>query len=459
MIESSMIIIFGATGDLTKRKLIPALYHLEKRGELPACMPIVCIGRRPYSREEFFGHLEPERFIKDAEDAVLQRLLERVTYHRVDLDTATPASFQRTIEQVESVYGCTKNKLFYLAVAPQLFDPIISLIAPLNQGEGYKRVLLEKPFGHDSASAAALQQSLTKAFAEDQIFRIDHYLGKALVQNIIAFRFSNALFEKGWSGEDIDYIQITAAETVGVETRAGYYDQVGAIRDMVQNHLLQLLSIVAMEPPKSLAAEDVRDETAKVMKKVRLGKVVRGQYGAGKGMHGYREEAGIAPDSSTETYAAFELFVDTPRWENTPFYVRTGKRLGQKYTRIDVVFKRSGLFEASAPNVLSIRVQPDEGISFSMNAKQPTKGFLLEQVLLDYCHPCHFGPNTPEAYESLLHEVLSGEKTLFTRWDWLQHSWSFIDALPQTPVHGYPAGSDGPKEADDLIAPRKWRSS
>ena len=446
--DPAMIVIFGSTGDLTKRKLIPALYELRRKGRLHECTPIVCVGRRAFDDGSFVRHLEPERFIEGADEESLQGFLRNVRYLHMDIGSATPRDLKEAIKGIEEEFSCSTSKLFYLAVPPSLFGPITDLIVPLKgEGDGWQRVVFEKPFGHDLDSATKLQSSVSEVFDEEDIFRIDHYLGKALVQSILAFRFSNPLFENSWDRDDIERVEIVASEDLGVETRAGYYDRSGALLDMVQNHLLQVLSLVAMDAPSSLEADAIRDRTAEVVRSLRLDSWVRGQYAAGNGMRGYHEEEGVAADSETETYVSLRLLVDTPRWHDVPFIIRTGKRLKARFAHVKVFFKPSRLFSASSPNVLTLRIQPDEGIAFSFNVKRPEQQG-LEEVDMDFCHPCHFGPNTAEAYESLLAEVLKGDHTLFPRWDWLEASWSFIDAINERkpPLKRYPAGSDGPAE-------------
>jgi glucose-6-phosphate 1-dehydrogenase len=445
--EPAMIVLFGSTGDLTRRKLIPALYNLHRKGQLHACTPIVAVGRKPFTDGSFFEHLQTDDFLKNADQTELERFLKRIKYLHLDISSTDPASLKDAIEGLERQYSCGKNKLFYLALPPQIFGSIARLVKPLKGDDGWQRVVFEKPFGQDTSSAEELNKTISEVFQEDEVFRIDHYLGKASVQNILSFRFSNALFEKAWRKEDIERVEIVAAESVGVGTRAGYYDKTGAVLDMVQNHLLQLLSLVAMEPPSSLESDDIRDQTVKVIESLRLGSWRRAQYVAGSGKKGYREEDGVAPDSDTETYASLELFVDSPRWQGVPFILTTGKRMQARHAEIKVFFRRNGLYEHAKMNLLTIRLQPDEGIAFRFNARDPETGE-LDQVDMDFCHPCHFGPNTAEAYEALLAEVIRGSRTLFTRWDWLLASWKFIDGVVEEKptLESYPAGKDGPEK-------------
>ena len=353
--------------------------------------------------------------------------------------------------------------LFYLALPTRFFARAAELIKPLLSEPGWKRVVFEKPFGEDLGSAEALNRDIESTLAEEQIFRVDHYLGKELVQNILFLRFANEIFSCSWSCEAIDNIQISVCESLGVEDRSGYYDGAGAVRDMLQNHLLQLLSLVAMEPPLTGDPNAIRDEAAAVLEKLRSPQqqdVVLGQYERGavddRDVVGYREEEGVRENSDTETFVALRAYVDTPRWKGVPFYLRTGKRLARRYAEINIVLKRPvlrGLAGQGGPNVISVRIQPDEGIALAINVRKPGSSGSTESVLMDFCHHCHFGPNTPEAYETILASVLRGDPLLFTRWDWLKASWHYIDRLRDVApkVGQYVAGSDGPVEADALL--------
>jgi len=468
--NSQMIVIFGATGDLAKRKLVPALYRLMQRGELAEDTAIVCLGRRSYSEVEFVEHLKLDHFIGDPNPPLLEQLIKSIHYRCFNLATATAQELQRMLQEIRQVSGCSTNTLFYLALPTSAFSRVASLIHPLIKEEGWKRVVFEKPFGEDLESAEQLNQAIVSVLSEEQIFRVDHYLGKELVQNILFLRFANQVFSCAWNSSAIDHVQITVSESLGVEERAGYYDRSGAIRDMVQNHLLQLLSFTAMEPPRSGQGNAVRDEAAAVMAKLRPaepGDVVVGQYTEGRSgkehYAGYLQEKNIPLDSTTETFVAVRVWVDTPRWLGVPFYLRTGKRLASRYAEIKVVFKQhqlNGLVQHDQPNMIIIRIQPDEGIGLAFNVRKPDDTDQSESVLMDFCHHCHFGPNTPEAYESIMASVLIGDPLLFTRWDWLRASWKYIDRLKGVapPVVGYPAGSTGPKEADDLLESdkRSW---
>lgn len=469
-LESQMIIIFGGTGDLTRRKLIPSLYHLQKKKQLTDCTPIVCLGRQEITRESFLNSLTIDRFVEGADDVAVQDLLGRIEYLCFDVLTGSSAEFYAGVEAIRQKYKCAANSLIYLALPTTVFQKTAELIGALHDNTGWQRVVFEKPFGEDAVSARKLNKSITSVLREDQIFRVDHYLGKELVQNILTLRFANEIFASTWHERTIDHIQITVSETLGVEKRAGYYDQSGAVRDMVQNHLLQLLSFVAMEPPRTGTADALRDEAAAVMSHLRPVEkedVVLGQYGSGfvgsSAVVGYTAEEGVVDQSVTETYAALRAYVDTPRWQGVPFYLRTGKRLKHRYADIRLVFKQTespiGTMPGE-PNMIIIRIQPDEGIALSFNVRKPGDGGNTESVLMDFCHHCHFGPNTPEAYESILRNVMLGDHSIFPRWDWIQASWEYIDGLRRiaSPPRKYTAGSEGPVEADALLAQdgRMW---
>ncbi len=471
-LESQMILIFGGTGDLTRRKLIPSLYHLLKKKQLTMCTPIVCIGRQKITREAFLNQLSPEKYIEDPDEVILKDLLGRIEYLRFDLLTGKPAEFGAKVKTLRQKYSCAANRLIYLALPTTVFQKTAEIIAALHDETGWQRVVFEKPFGEDVHSANQLNESIMSVLQEEQIYRVDHYLGKELVQNILTLRFANEIFASTWNAQTIDHVQITVSETLGVEKRAGYYDRSGAVRDMVQNHLLQLLSFVAMEPPGAAIADALRDEAAAVignLRRVRREDVVLGQYGAGdiggEQMVGYTDEDGVADDSITETYVALRAYVDTPRWQGVPFYLRTGKRLNHRYADIKMVFKQKALevdTMPGEPNLITIRIQPDEGIALAFNVRKPGGNGTTESVLMDFCHHCHFGPNTPEAYDSILRNVMQGDHSIFPRWDWLSASWHYIDGLRHNagPPILYQAGSHGPVAADTLLAHdgRKWLS-
>lgn len=462
-LDSHMAIIFGATGDLARRKLIPSFYRLLERGELSEGTAIVCLGRKPYSQSQYLERLELENFIEQPDKVLLNQLSAMIQYRSFDLDDGSAADLQSIVDEVRNLTSCGANLLFYLALPTSVFATVAAIIEPLIDGQGWKRVVFEKPFGSDLVTATTLNQQISAVLDEDQIYRVDHYLGKELVQNILFLRFANEIFSCGWNSNAIDSVQITVSESLGVEERASYYDKSGAIRDMLQNHLLQLLCFTAMEQPVSGYGNAVRDEAVRVMAALRPPNsedVVTGQYlstsSASGALPAYRQEEGVPPDSMTETYVAARVFVDTPRWSGTPFYLRTGKRLDRRYAEIKVIFKEQlidGLATLDTPNLIIIRIQPDEGIAIAFNVRKPGEGHTSETVLMDFCHHCHFGPNTPEAYEAILASVIRGDPLLFTRWDWLQKSWSYIDRLRAVanPVVYYEAGSPGPREAAQLL--------
>ena len=490
--QACSVVIFGATGDLTMRKLIPALYNIAADGELPPALNVVGFARRPKTDEEFRteqGEATRKFSRQTVRDEIWNGFAQSVFYHQSEFhDPAGYKSLAERLDKIDQERGTGGNRLFYLAVAPDQFEPILKNLkeAGLNKArEGsWARVIVEKPFGTDLATARELNRVVRNAFSENQTYRIDHFLGKETAQNILVLRFANAIFEPLWNSRYVDHIQITAAETLGVEGRAGYYEGAGALRDMVQNHLLQLLCLVAMEPPTDLGADSIRDEKVKVVKSLRrlaektvVENVVRGQYSEGaingKTVPGYRSEKNVNPKSKTETFVALRLRVDNWRWADVPIYVRVGKRLPKSGTEISVHFKKAPmvLFNKEATtldqNVLVIRIQPDEGISLRMQAKMPGTSFRIEPVKMDFHYGTSFGKASPEAYERLLLDAMSGDATLFARRDEVEEAWSFIDVIENAwtmkenapGLFEYPAGSWGPEEADELLARdgRAWR--
>jgi glucose-6-phosphate 1-dehydrogenase len=486
------IVIFGATGDLTHRKLVPALYNIAADGELPPAVAVIGFARRPKTDDEFRAEMEDatRKFSRQTvRDDVWRGFAQSLFYHQSEFaDEAGYKKLAESLDRFDKESGTRGNRLFYFATAPEQFETIIENLqkAGLNKTRegGWARVILEKPFGTDLESARHLNRIVQRAFSEDQTYRIDHFLGKETAQNILVLRFANAIFEPLWNAHNIDHIQITAAETLGVESRAGYYETAGALRDMVQNHLLQLLCLVAMEPPTDLGANSIRDEKVKVVRAIRRYQpdeiardVVRGQYGegaiAGEPVPAYRAEKNVDPKSQTETYVALKLHVDSWRWADVPIYIRVGKRLAKSATEISVHFKRAPhvLFnresEAHDQNVLVIRIQPDEGISLRMEAKVPGSSFRIEAVKMDFHYGTSFGKASPEAYERLLLDAMSGDATLFARRDEVEQAWAFIDTIEEAwakkentpPLASYPSGSWGPAEADELLARdgRAWR--
>jgi glucose-6-phosphate 1-dehydrogenase len=486
------IVIFGATGDLTHRKLIPALYNLAADGELPPAVAGVGFARRPKTDDEFRKELAEttRKFSRQpVRDEIWQTFAESIFYHQSEFqDESGYSSLVKRLTELDRKHGTRGNRLYYLAVAPEQFAPILKNLkaAHLNtpQSDSWARVIIEKPFGRDLPSARKLNRIVREVFSEDQTYRIDHFLGKETAQNILVLRFANAIFEPIWNTRYIDHVQITAAETLGVEGRAGYYETAGALRDMVQNHMLQLLCLVAMEPPTDLSADSIRDEKVKVVRSLRRYSlettrqfVVRGHYTAGaingEPVVAYREEKNVDPNSQTETYVALRALVDNWRWSEVPFYIRVGKRLPKSGTEISVHFKRAPMVlfnrESTAPdqNVLVIRIQPDEGISLRMMAKIPGTSLRIEPVKMDFHYGTSFGKPSPEAYERLLLDAMSGDPTLFARRDEVEEAWAFIDTIENAwaqkqnapPLCFYPAGSWGPDEADELLARdgRAWR--
>ena len=483
------IVIFGATGDLTHRKLIPALYNLAADGELPAGAAIVGFARRNKSDDEFRQDLEEatRKFSRQpVRDEIWKTFAQSISYHQSEFDDESGyKNLAKRLDEIDKNYGTRSNRLFYFAAAPDQFEPILKHLkaAGLNETcEGsWARIIVEKPFGTDLDSARELNRIIRNSFTEEQTYRIDHFLGKETAQNILVLRFANAIFAPLWNTHYVDHVQITAAETLGVGTRAGFYEQTGALRDMVQNHLLQLLCLVAMEPPTDLSANSIRDEKVKVVRSLHrwsrneiAANVVRGQYTAGaihgEPVVGYRQEQNVNPDSQTETFVALRLFIDNWRWADVPVYMRVGKRLPKSETDISIHFKKAPavLFnkDLSDLNVLVIRIQPDEGISLRIHAKVPGTSFRIEPVKMDFHYGTSFGKPSPEAYERLLLDAMSGDATLFARSDEVEEAWAFIDPIEEAwhakdapELFFYPAGSWGPEAADNLLARegRAWR--
>jgi glucose-6-phosphate 1-dehydrogenase len=491
------MVIFGAAGDLTKRLVIPALYNLACAKLLPEDFAILGVDIAQKDDDEWRESLAQmlQAFVKaGGEGAHVNEdkwkwLTSRMSYLQGDFNS--PATYEKLESKVSerANHRMAGNYVFYLAVAPRFFGPVVEHLGECGlarEGEGFwRRVVIEKPFGHDLASAQALDQEILGVLHENQIYRIDHFLGKETVQNIMMFRFGNGFFEPVWNRDRIDHVQITAAETVGVEGRGGYYDQTGALRDMVPNHVFQLVSMTAMEAPSSLTADAVRAEKAKVIESMRICKpdevscnAVRGQYGPGKidgqPVSGYREEANIAPASLTETYAALKLEIENWRWSGVPFYVRTGKRLARRETQIAIRFKEApcALFRSTAvrnppPNWLLLRIQPDEGIALEFGAKIPGPVAKLGDVRMDFKYKDYFGTAPNTGYETLLYDVMIGDATLFQRADNIEGAWRVVQpvldswaANPPTDYPNYKAGSDGPAETDAMLARdgRSWRS-
>lgn len=482
--DDQILVIFGASGDLTKRKLIPALYELDLQKLLPNKFAVIGVGRTPLSDVDFRLKMTSEltKNLDAASDTnPINSFLSKLYYTAIETsDPSAYISLKEKIDSVSEISGIPQNIIFYLATPPNLYEVIPEGLAlfDLNKerGSGWKRIIIEKPFGNSLASSKNLNQKLMEYFNEDQIYRIDHYLGKETVQNMMVTRFSNGIFEPMWNRNYVHHVEITAAESLGVEGRGGYYESSGALRDMVQNHLLQVAAIIAMEPPAVNSPTAIRNETLKVFQAIRHYKkdeikshVVRGQYTSsnirGIKMLGYREEEGVSPFSRTETFVALKLYIDNWRWGGVPFYIRTGKRLPTRVTEAVVHFKPTPhklfCFNESIPNhdnQLVIRIQPDEGILLKFGMKIPGAGFRVQDVNMDFHYSDLQEQKLPEAYQRLLLDCMNGDATLYARGDAVEEAWKFIDPVlsywesnKEDFLHGYPAGTWGPVEADDII--------
>jgi glucose-6-phosphate 1-dehydrogenase len=491
--DPCVMVIFGSTGDLTKRKLVPALYNLAADKLLSPSFAVIGIGRTQLSTEEFRHRIDVdmrEFATSPIEPQQWSRILSAIYYLCGDLqDPGTYVKLSQLLQQVDKEHGTRGNYFYYLATAPNFFGEVVRQLgtAGLAQesGGGWRRVIFEKPFGHDLESARALNREITQVLREHQIYRIDHYLGKETVQNILVFRFSNGIFEPIWNRRYIDHVEITVAETVGVEQRGGYYEGSGALRDMVPNHIFQLITLTAMEPPISFDPNAVRDEQAKILRAIQpltpeevLNRSIRGQYAEGnldgQRVPGYRSEPKVAPDSATETFVALKLLIDNWRWADVPFYVRTGKRLPKRVTEVMIRFRRAPfvLFRKTpvqrlTPNELVIRIQPDEGISLKFGAKIPGPLVRLGAVKMNFAYTDYFGTTPSTGYERLLYDCMVGDATLFQRADMVDAAWTVVTpvldvwkALPPRNFPNYASGSWGPKEANDLLERdgRQWRN-
>jgi glucose-6-phosphate 1-dehydrogenase len=495
--DPCVVVIFGASGDLTKRKLLPALYHLEQANLLPKDFAVVGVARRPL--EDSFAADMKEGIIAgggvEESDPKLAPFVEKIQYHAMNFDDASGYdALNKRLAKIDKKFGTCGNRLFYLATAPEYFSDIINYLGqhgmskPCEDGgadgkQNWVRTIIEKPFGHDLESAKALNDEVNKVFHEDQIFRIDHYLGKETVQNILVFRFANGIFENVWNRNYIDHVEITAAESIGIEGRGPFYETAGALRDVVQNHVMELLSFVTMEPPVSFEASAVRAEKVKVWRAIQPihpADTVRGQYGPGtvdgKPVIGYRQEDRVHPRSQTETYAALRLEIENWRWAGVPFYIRAGKRLAKRVTEITIQFKQPPLLLFKGkdggkagnvePNIISMRIQPDEGITLRFGAKVPGQGMNISPVNMDFSYAESFGKSSANGYERLLLDAMLGDGTLFAHRDGVEATWALItpilEAWKEKPVKDFPnyaAGTWGPTAADALleVEGRKWR--
>lgn len=493
--ESCILVIFGATGDLTARKLLPALYNLARDGQLPPHFACIGFARREKTnemfREEMFQAINAFSRSKPVDLELWKSFREQLFYHQSEFDQDEGYDrLSRFLQELDIQLGTKGNRVFYLSTQPSFFPLIVKKLSqhkliyhPDHVREKWSRIVIEKPFGSDLQSAQQLQAELSQYLDENQIYRIDHYLGKETVQNLLVFRFANPIFEAIWNNHHIDNVQITVAEDIGIGTRGRFWEEAGMLRDIVQNHMMQLLSLVAMEPPTNLRADSIRDEKVKVLEAIRpisyetVEKVaIRGQYGPGfingEPVKGYREEENVAPHSIVETYVALQLFIDNWRWDGVPFYLRAGKRLPKRATEITITFKRAPgyLFQTSRTeidsNVLIIRIQPDEGISLKMNCKVPALHTVVQPVKMDFRYGSYFGAIPPEAYERLICDCMASDSTLFARDDEVLTSWKLLTPILQwwkdnSPTHfpNYAAGTWGPEEADSRLQEqnRQWK--
>ena len=490
--DPSILTLFGATGDLAHRKVIPAVYHLWRTNLLPHEFVLLALGRRPYDdetfRDEVKGALDQFSRVLPLDEAAWRSFRDRICYQRLDFEDANGFDKLATrLDDLDKTNGTRGNRLYYLATQPSQFAEIVGQLGRVGLDHerhdgGWRRVVIEKPFGHDLDSAKRLNREVGKVFRESQVYRIDHYLGKETVRNLLVFRFGNGIFEPLWNRRYVDHVQVTVAESIGIEGRGKFYEETGAVRDVIQNHLLQLVSLVAMEPPATFEADALRDEKVKVLRAIGthpadpVTDVVRGQYGpgwvSGEQVPGYRQEPEVDPESETETFVAARLLIDDWRWSGVPFYVRTGKRLPKRATEIAIQFRAvpHHLFrETSAEpdaNLLAIRIQPDEGIMLRFGAKVPGLGLDVRSVTMDFTYGSAFSVDSPDAYETLILDALQGDASLFTRADEVEEAWSIVDPFvmawadrPPPDFPNYDAGTWGPEAADELIGRegRRWR--
>jgi glucose-6-phosphate 1-dehydrogenase len=491
--DPAAVVLFGATGDLAHRKVIPALYQLWRTNLLPHEFQLLGVARREYTddtfRAEIRASLEKYARVQPIDEAAWETFAERISYQRCDFtDPAGYEALAHRLDVMDRECGTRGNRLYYLATQPSAFSEIVAQLGRVGLDHekhdgGWRRIVIEKPFGHDLESAKRLNREIGRVFREAQVYRIDHYLGKETVRNLMVFRFGNGIFEPIWNRRHIDHVQITVAESIGVEGRGSFYEETGAVRDVLQNHMLQLMSLVAMEPPTTFEADPLRDEKLKVLRAIAektpeqiQQDVVRGQYGPGwingEPVPGYREEPEVDASSETETFVAARFLIDDWRWSGVPFYLRTGKRLPKRSTEIAIQFHPvpHKLFQESKtdpePNLLAIRIQPDEGIMLRFGAKLPGLGIDVRSVTMDFTYGSAFTVDSPDAYETLILDALLGDASLFTRADEVEHAWAIVDpiiaAWAQQPAPDYPnhaAGTWGPTAADQLIerGGRRWR--
>ena len=494
-IEPCILVIFGASGDLTARKLLPALYNLAREGQLPPQFAVVGFARREKSHQQFRDEMKQAVIsfsrVKPLDEALWKNFQEQIYYHRSEFhEEEGYRTLQKFLSELDAKLGTKGNRVFYLSTQPSFFTLICDkmhatgLIYDTEKTKDkWSRIIIEKPFGNDLNSAKELQKELLKYLHEEQIYRIDHYLGKETVQNLLVFRFANSLFESVWNHRYVDHVQITVAEDIGIGTRGAFWEEAGMLRDIVQNHMMQILSLVAMEPPVNLSAKAIHDEKVKVLEAIRPFQasdfdtsIIRGQYGTGyidgKEVVSYREEKNVSPTSFVETYVALRLFIDNWRWSGVPFYLRGGKRLPKKATEIAIIFKDppgvlfQQLNKKNEPNVLSIRIQPDEGTGLRINCKVPGPSSPVQPVKMDFRYGSYFGMSPPEAYERLIQDCILGDNTLFARDDEVFKSWELLtpvlqdwQAHPREDFPNYQSGTWGPKSADAMMARdhRKWR--
>jgi glucose-6-phosphate 1-dehydrogenase len=491
--DPCILVIFGATGDLTSRKLLPALYNLAREGQLPSHFACVGFARREKTHDQFRDEMREavNRFsrIKPIDKELWQSFSEQLFYHRSEFDHEEGYDELRSfLNDLDIKFGTKGNRVYYLSTQPSYFPVVIEKLKSHKliqspESEEWTRIIIEKPFGHDLQSAMELQKQITQYLDESQIYRIDHYLGKETVQNLLVFRFGNPIFENLWNNHHIDNVQLTVSEEIGIGTRGRFWEEAGMLRDIVQNHMMQLLSLVAMEPPSSMKANSIHDEKVKVLEAIRPFPVsqidqfvIRGQYGEGfingLSVPAYRDEENVAPESVVETYTAMELLIDNWRWAGVPFYLRAGKRMPERATEIAITFKAAPGYllqingKQNDPNVLVIRIQPDEGISLKMNCKVPGMSSQIQPVKMDFRYGAYFGSTPPEAYERLICDCMAGDSTLFARVDEVMASWRLLtpvlDHWQATKPYGFPnyeSGSWGPIASDEMLARsgRAWR--